>query len=153
MKTSETVAALLRGTVEEMGFDLYDVEYQKEQGAWVLTLFIDKEGGVDIDDCEKVSRAVEPVLDEKDPIADSYFLSVSSIGLDRPLKLDKDFTRNLGKKVTVKLYAPVDKKKEFTGTLQGFDAEAFILLCNGEERRFARKDAAKIVPYIDFADL
>lgn len=153
MKTSETVMALLRDTVEAMGFDLYDVEYQKEQGSWVLTLFIDKEGGVDIDDCERVSRAVEPILDEKDPIADSYFLSVSSIGLDRPLKLDKDFARNLGQRITVKLYAPVDKKKEFTGVLESFDGEAFTILCDGTARRFARKDAAKIVPYIDFKDL
>ncbi len=153
MKTSETVMALLRDTVETLGFDLYDVEYQKEQGAWVLTLFIDKAGGVDIDDCERVSRAVEPILDEKDPIADSYFLSVSSIGLDRPLKLDKDFTRNIGQKITVKLYAPVDKKKEFTGVLESFDADAFTVLCDGAPKRFARKDAAKIVPYIDFADL
>ncbi len=153
MKTSEVVAQLLEKTVNDMGFSLYDVEYQKEQGAWVLTLFIDKEGGVDIDDCEAVSRAVEPILDEKDPIADSYFLSVSSIGLDRPLKLDKDFERMLGEKITVRLYAPVEKKKEFTGLLKEYDKTHFAIDCDAKEMRFARKDAAKIEPYIDFKGL
>lgn len=153
MKTSETVAALLEAQIAAMGFSLYDVEYQKEQGHWVLTLYIDKEGGVSIEDCERVSRAVEPVLDEKDPIAESYYLSVSSIGLDRPLKLDKDFARNIGKEITVKLYAPVDGKKEFTGTLRAYEKEAFCIDCAGKEMRFGRKDAAKIEPYIDFSRL
>lgn len=154
MKTTETVAALLRGKVEAMGYDLYDVAYQKEQSAWVLTLYIDKPGGVDIDDCEAVSRAVEPMLDEADPIAESYFLSVSSIGLDRPLRLDKDFARNVGQKITVKLYAPVDKKKEFTGVLTAWDAESFTLDVPGDgPRAFARREVAKAQPYIDFKDI
>lgn len=154
MKTTETVTALLRGKIEEMGYDLYDVTYQKEQGAWVLTLYIDKTGGVDIDDCEAVSRTVEPMLDEADPIAESYFLSVSSIGLDRPLRLDKDFERNMGRKITVKLYVPVDKKKEFTGVLTAWDGESFTIDAQRDGlRTFARRDAAKIQPYIDFKDL
>ncbi len=154
MKTSEVVAQLLEKTICDMGFALYDVEYQKEQGAWVLTIFIDKEGGVDIDDCEKVSRAVEPILDEKDPIAESYFLSVSSIGLDRPLKIDKDFERNIGQKITVKLYAPIEKKKEFTGILKSYTDKDFTIQGeNGGEMRFIRKDTAKVEPYIDFSSL
>ncbi len=153
LKTSEIVAQLLEKPVADMGYSLYDVEYQKEQGAWILTLYIDKEGGVDIDDCEKVSRAIEPILDEKDPIAESYFLSVSSIGLDRPLKLDKDFERNLGEKISVKLYAPREKKKEFTGVLKAYNDTEFSIDCDGREMSFTRKDAAKIVPYIDFSSL
>lgn len=153
MRIAEQVAQLLSGPVESMGFDLYDVEYQKEQGIWVLTLYIDKDGGVSIDDCESVSRAVEPILDEKDPIADSYYLSVSSVGLDRPLKLDKDFARNMNKEIIVRLYAPVEKKKEFTGILKAFDETGFTVDCKGTERSFLRKDAAKIVPFIDFSSL
>ena len=113
MKTTETVDALLRPMVEEMGYVLDEVEYQKEQGNWVLTLYLERQDGtsVDMDDCERVSRAVDPVLDEADPIKEAYYLSVSSIGLDRPLKKDRDFARNLDKKVTVKLYAPLEKRK------------------------------------------
>lgn len=92
MKTTETVDALLRPMVEEMGYVLDEVEYQKEQGNWVLTLYLERQDGtsVDMDDCERVSRAVDPVLDEADPIKEAYYLSVSSIGLDRPLKKDRD---------------------------------------------------------------
>ncbi len=94
MKTTETVAALARPAVEELGFTLYDVEFVKEYGNWVLTLYIDRPEGVSIDDCERVSRRVDPILDEADPIGQPYYLSVSSLGLDRPLKKDADFTRN-----------------------------------------------------------
>lgn len=153
MRIAEQVAQLLKEPVENMGFELYDVEYQKEQSIWVLTLYIDKEGGVSINDCESVSRAVEPVLDEKDPIADSYYLSVSSVGLDRPLKLDKDFERNMNKEITVRLYAPVEKKKEFQGILTAYDETGFTVDCKDGKRSFLRKDAAKIVPFIDFNSL
>ncbi len=151
MKTADIVHALVQGTVSDMGYELIDVEFQKEQTDWVLTLYIDSVNGVTIDDCERVSRAVEPVLDEADPIVQSYFLSVSSPGLDRPLKKDRDFERSIGKELTVKLYAPLEKKKEFTGTLKSFDGEAFTLDCkDGKERTFLRKDAANIRPYITF---
>ena len=153
MKIAEQVAQLVKDPVEAMGFELYDVEYQKEQGNWVLTLYIDKEGGVSIDDCESVSRAIEPVLDEKDPIADSYYLSVSSIGLDRPLKIEKDFVRNLNKKITVRLYAPIEKKKEFSGILTAYDETSLTIQSEKGERSFLRKDAAKIEPFIDFSGL
>lgn len=111
LKTTELVESLLRETVEAMGFSLCDVEFQKEHGNWVLTLYIDREGGVDLNDCERVSRAVDPILDEADPIEQHYYLSVSSLGLDRPLKKDADFARNLGKELVVRLYAPQDGKR------------------------------------------
>ena len=134
-----------------MGYELIDVEFLKEQTDWVLTLYIDSMNGITIDDCERVSRAVEPILDEADPVVQSYFLSVSSPGLDRPLKKDCDFERSIGKELTVKLYAPLDKKKEFTGTLKSFDSEVFTLDCkDGKERTFLRKDAANVRPYIAF---
>ena len=137
MKTTETVDALLRPMVEEMGYVLDEVEYQKEQGNWVLTLYLERQDGtsVDMDDCERVSRAVDPVLDEADPIKEAYYLSVSSIGLDRPLKKDRDFARNLDKKVV----------------LRAFDAGSFTLeLSDGRQLSISRKDAAQVKPYIEF---
>ena len=157
MKITEAVDQAVRATVEALGFELDEVEYQKEQGNWVLTLYIDAPEGVTLDDCERVSHAVDPILDEADPIPDAYYLSVSSIGLDRPLKKDRDFARNVGNKLDVKLYAPVNKKKEFLGTLVSFDADSFTIAlvekggATGSEMTIARKDAALVRPHIDFA--
>lgn len=151
LKTTEIVDSLVRGKIAEMGYELDEVEYVKEYGNMVLTLYIDSENGVTIDDCEKVSRAIDPILDENDPIEEAYYLSVSSIGIDRPLKKDKDFERNMGKKLQVKLYAPINKKKEFLGVLTGYDEENFTI--NVEkmgEVTIKRKDAALIRPWIDF---
>ncbi|MCL2696250.1 MAG: ribosome maturation factor RimP [Clostridiales bacterium] len=151
MKTTEICEKLVQGTVEALGYELRDVEFVREHGGWVLTLFIDKTGGVTIDDCEAVSRAVEPILDEADPIAQPYFLSVSSPGLDRPLKKPADFTRNLGKEVTVKLYAPRDKKKELAGELTASDEDSLTLrLADGSDCVITKKDAALVKPYIKF---
>ncbi|MBQ6425982.1 MAG: ribosome maturation factor RimP [Clostridia bacterium] len=150
MKTTEAVDSIVRKTVEDMGFSLCDVEFQKEYGNWVLTLFIDKPGGVTIDDCEAVSKAVDPVLDEADPIAQAYYLSVSSLGIDRPLKKDADYERNLGKEITVRLYAPLDGKKEITGVLQSYTEDSFELMCGKETLTVKRKDAALVKPYIRF---
>ena len=150
MKTTEAVDRIVRKTVEELGFSLCDVEFQKEYGNWVLTLYIDKPGGVTIDDCEAVSKAVDPVLDEADPIAQAYYLSVSSLGIDRPLKKDADFERNLGKEITVKLYVPVDGKKEITGVLQSYTTDEFELMCDGKPVAVKRKEAALVKPYIRF---
>lgn len=151
MKTTEIVDSLVRGKIAEMGYELDEVEYVKEYGNMVLTLYIDSENGVTIDDCEKVSRAIDPILDENDPIEEAYYLSVSSIGIDRPLKKDKDFERNMGKKLQVKLYAPINKEKELLGVLTGYDEENFTI--NVEkmgEVTIKRKDAALIRPWIDF---
>lgn len=156
MKTTELCESLCRETIEKMGFILWDVEFQKEYGDWVLTFFIDKEGGVTIDDCEAVSRALEPVLDEKDPIEQAYFLSVSSLGIDRPFKKDADFQRNLGTEVEVKLYAPIKgasgkSLKELQGQLTAFDDDSLTLKTQGgKEHRILRKDAALVRPYIQF---
>ena len=151
MKTVDVVQALVQSTVSELGYELIDVEFQKEQTDWILTLYIDSPNGVTVDDCEQVSRAVEPLLDEADPITQSYFLSVSSPGIDRPLKKERDFERSLNKEIVVKLYAPQDKKKEFIGTLLRFDADAFTIAeKNGKERTILKKDAASVRPHIVF---
>ena len=151
MKTTEIVDSLVRGKIAEMGYELDEVEYVKEYGNMVLTLYIDSENGVTIDDCEKVSRAIDPILDENDPIEEAYYLSVSSIGIDRPLKKDRDFERSMGKKLQVKLYAPRNKKKELLGILTGYDGESFTISVEKTgEVTIKRKDAALIRPWIDF---
>lgn len=156
MKTTELCESLCRPAVEALGFTLCEVEFQKEYGDWVLTFFIDKEGGMTIDDCETVSRALEPVLDEADPIEQAYYLSVSSLGIDRPLKKDADYERNLGKELEVKLYAPLKTdakgkgKKELTGVLESYDGESFTLRAGENSIRLLRRDAALVRPYIRF---
>lgn len=151
MKTTEVCEQLAKALVESMGFELCDVEFVKEYGDWVLTYYIDKEGGVTIDDCETVSRAIEPILDENDPIEQEYTLSVSSLGIDRPLKKERDYERAMGKEMEVRLYAPVEKKKEWVGTLTAFDADTFTITTDkGKTLTVAKKDCALIRPYIRF---
>lgn len=150
MKLTDRIFELLEPAVNNLGYELYEVEFQKEYDNWVLTLFIDRPEGVDLDDCERVSNAVDPILDEADPIEQAYYLSVSSIGIDRPLKKDKDFQRNIGKKLDIRLYAPMDGKKEFTGELVSFGEESFIVKTDKGEKEIARKACALIRPHIDF---
>lgn len=152
MKLTNDVFALVESTVDGLGYELVEVQYKKEQGHMVLTLFIDSPNGIKMEDCERVSRAVDPILDEADPISEQYYLSVSSLGLDRPIKSDRDFERNLGKKVAVKLYAPKDGKKEFTGLLEGFDQLSFVItdLKSGEQLNFLKKEASSVKPVIEF---
>ena len=152
MKTTEICENLCKAKIESLGFELCDVEYQKEYGDWVLTFYIDKPGGVTIDECETVSRAIEPILDEKDPIESEYVLSVSSLGIDRPLKKDRDFERALGTELEIKLYAPQDGKKQWIGTLTAFDADSFTVETEqGKCVTFLKKDCALVRPNIRFS--
>ena len=150
MNTAQKAEQLLKQTVENLGFELCDVEFIKEYGDWVLTLYIDKPGGVTIDDCELVSRTVDPILDEADPIEQQYYLSVSSLGLDRPLKKDADYQRNLGKRIEVKLFAPIDGKKEFKGELVRFDETSLVIRDGETERTLERKAVALARPELTF---
>ena len=150
MNTAQRVEQLLKQPVAELGYELCDVEFLKEYGDWVLTLYIDKEGGVNIDDCERVSRAVDPMLDEADPIEQAYMLSVSSLGLDRPLKKDADFARNIGKRIEVKLFAPKNGKKEFKGELISFDENNIVVKLEKEEVTLERKALALARPELVF---
>ncbi len=137
--------------VEANNFELVDVEYVKEAGTWYLRIYIDKEGGININDCELVSRAFSDILDKEDYIEDAYILEVSSPGLGRPLKKDKDFQRNLGEEVEVRTYKPINKQKEFVGLLEAWDKETVTLQLEGEETlTIARADIALIRQYIDF---
>ena len=156
MKVTDLVTQFAQPIVEEKGCKLWDVEYVREGSERFLRVYIDKEGGVCIDDCEAVSRALEPVLDEADPIEQAYTLSVSSLGLDRPLKLPKDYERNLNKPIEVKLYSPLKMAsgkslKQLHGTLASYDETSFVLRTEGgKEHTIEKKDAALIRPYIEF---
>ena len=150
MNTAQKVEQLLKQPVAELGYELCDVEFIKEYGDWVLTLYIDKEGGVNIDDCERVSRAVDPLLDEADPIEQAYMLSVSSLGLDRPLKKDADVARKIGKRIEIKLFAPKNGKKEFTGELLRYDETSIAVQLENGELTLERKAIALARPELVF---
>ena len=150
MNTAQKVEQLLKQPIEVLGFELCDVEFIKEYGDWVLTLYIDKEGGVNIDDCERVSRAVDPLLDAADPIEQAYMLSVSSRGIDRPLKKDADYARNIGKRIELKLFAPKDGKKEFTGELVSFDESSVVVRLGSGDLTLERKAIALARPELVF---
>ncbi|MCI8981921.1 MAG: ribosome maturation factor RimP [Hungatella sp.] len=147
---SKTEAFLLP-LVEERHFELVDVEYVKEGSSWYLRAYIDKEGGIAIDDCETISRILSDWLDKEDFIDDSYILEISSPGLGRPLKKEKDFARSLGKEVDVKLYRARDKQKDFTGILAEYDKNTVTIELEGGSRMvFERQEIALIRLAFDF---
>ena len=123
---SKTEAFLLP-VLAEHNFELWDVEYVKEAGTWYLRAYIDKEGGIAVDDCEVISRILSDWLDQTDFIEDSYILEVSSPGLGRPLKKERDFERSLGEEVEIRLYKAQNKQKEFTGILKAYDKESVTI--------------------------
>ena len=141
---------LLAPIAEENGVEIYDVEYVKEGSDWYLRAYIDKPEGVNIQDCENVSRALSDKLDEVDFIDDAYILEVSSPGLGRTLKKDKHLEKSLGEEVELRLYKPRDKQKEFTGILKSFDADSVIIETEEEEKVFARSEIALIRLAFDF---
>lgn len=142
---------LITPIISENNFELVDLEYVKEAGTFYLRAYIDKEGGINIDDCELVSRALSDKLDEKDFIEEAYILEVSSPGLGRPLKKDKDFDRSMGQEVDIKLYRPVDKQKDFTGVLEGYDGQIVTIRIDEDTTMdFAKKDIALIRLAFDF---
>ncbi len=145
--------ALLQPMVDERGFELVDVEYVKEGSNWYLRAFIDKPGGISIDDIEPISRELSEKLDQEDFISDAYILEVSSPGLGRPLKKDKDFVRSIGEEIEIHLYRAINKQKEFVGILKEFNKEEntfTVELEDGEETVFNRDDVALVRLTFDF---
>lgn len=143
--------SFLMPLMKENDFELVDVEYVKEAGNWYLRAYIDKEGGITVDDCEIISRKLGEWLDEKDFIADSYILEVSSPGLGRPLKKDKDYDRSIGENVDIKLYKPLNKQKDFTGTLISYDKDTVTIAQeDGTELTLNRPEIALIRLAFDF---
>lgn len=151
-KITELVAELAAPAVEKAGCTLWDVEYVREGGTWYLRLYLDKPGGVDILDCENVSRAVEPLLDEADPIEGSYTFEVSSAGAERALKRPQDFAQFLGSPVTVRLYKAQDGRKEFAGVLNAYDpADGSVTVTVGaQEMTFSKNDVALVRLRVEF---
>ena len=144
-KVTEIVREIAQPVVSEHGCELWDVEYVREAGQWYLRLYLDKNGGVDILDCEAISRKVSDLLDEADPIESSYVFEVGSAGLERQLKRPSDFQRFMGSDVLLKTYKPQDGQKEFPGRLAGYDDGAVTLtLMSGADRRFEKADVAMV---------
>lgn len=141
---------LLLPIADGFGVEIYDVEYVKEGSDWYLRAYIDKEAGVNITDCENVSRALSEKLDEEDFIEDAYILEVSSPGLGRTLKKEKHFIKSLGQEVEVRTYKPIDKRKEFVGVLQAYDNGNITILMDDEERIFSKADVALVRLTFDF---
>ena len=149
-KITDLTAQLARPVVEENGCTLWDVEYVKEAGSWYLRVYIDKETGVSIDDCEAVSRAIDPVLDERDPIPDSYNFEVCSAGLERQLKRPSDFAQFMGSSVSVKLFRSVNGAKEFVGTLTGYEDGAVTIEAAGATHTFQKNEVAQVRLHVEF---
>lgn len=128
------VESMITPYLEENGFELVDIEYVKEGSSWFLRIFVDKEGGIDIEDCGRISEYASQKLDETDPIEDAYFLEVSSPGAERPLKKPQDVAKSVGKHVFVTTYEPIGRLKEFEGELVSFDGETMVVQVGGKDR-------------------
>lgn len=142
-KIEDKVNDLLMSTINSLGYDLYDVEYVKEGKDYFLRIYIDKESGIDLNDCEKVNNAINDLLDEADLIKDQYFLEVSSPGIERILRKDEHLKANIGKQIEVKLFKPIEKQKQFVGELIDFDNENLTIKTN-IEIKIDRKNIAQI---------
>ena len=150
MKITDQVAAFARPIVEQHGCSLWDVEYVREGSDYILRLCIDKEGGVDIADCEAISRAVDPILDERDPIPGSYQFEVCSAGLERALKRPEDFQRFLGSPITVKLYRPHNGLKEIPAVLRGYEDGTLTVEAGKETITFEKSQVALVRLRVEF---
>ena len=146
------VSALIAPIAEKLGYELWDVEFVKEGTRRILRVTLDSEGGITIEDCEKMHRAIDPILDEADPIECAYYLEVSSPGIERELRTDRHIEACIGCRVEARLYAPVDGAKTFVGTLAAFDGGKVTLEAASGERIFERRDVAKLRTLFDFGD-
>ena len=143
--------AILMPIVEEHGFELVDVEYVKEGGTWYLRAYIDKEGGITVNDCEAVAREMNEILDREDFVEDSYVFEVSSPGLGRPLKKEKDYIRSMGREVEIRTYRAINREKEFYGILSAYDENTVTIKTeDGTEMTFEKSDIALIRLAFDF---
>ena len=149
---ADRVREIITPTADELGYYLWDVEYVKEAGTWYLRVLLDKEGGVDILDCEAISRKLDVLLDEVDPIEGSYTLEVGSAGAERALKRPGDFQRYIGSPVLVKLYRNLDGRKEFAGHLTAYDEAtgAVTITVGAQEMTFEKKDVALVRLRVEF---
>lgn len=146
-KTEQLILPIL----EKNQFELVDVEYVKEGSTWYLRAYIDKEGGITVNDCELVAREMNEILDREDYVEDSYVFEVSSPGLGRPLKKEKDYIRNMGKEIEIRTYRAINRQKEFTGILKAYDDKSVTITDeNGEDLTFEKPDIALVRQALDF---
>ena len=146
-RTEELITPIL----DRMNFELVDVEYVKEGGTWYLRAYIDKEGGITVNDCEAVAREMNEILDREDFVEDSYVFEVSSPGLGRPLKKEKDYIRSMGKEVEIRTYRAINREKEFYGILSAYDENTVTIKTeDGTEMTFEKSDIALIRLAFDF---
>ena len=149
-KVTEKVTQLAQPVAEELGLEIWDVEYVREAGQWYLRIYIDKDGGISINDCEAMSRTLDPLLDEADPIQEAYVFEVCSAGAERELKRERDFERYMGTLVEVKHYQPVNGAKSHVGKLAGYDSGAVTLDINGKTVSFEKAQVAQVRLRIEF---
>ena len=150
LKITDQVAAFAQPVVEANGCKLWDVEYVREGSERYLRVYIDKDGGIDIDDCERVHRALDPILDEKDPIAESYHFEVCSAGLERALKRPGDFQQFMGSPITVKLYRPRNGLKEIPAVLRGYEEGRVTVEAGKETITFEKSEVALVLLRVEF---
>lgn len=149
-KITDRVGKIAQPVVEGFGLRLWDVEYVREGADWFLRVYLDKDGAVDINDCEKVSRALDPILDEEDPIPDSYTFEVCSAGCERVLKRPGDFQQFLESMVLVKLYRPRDGRKEYVGNLKSYEDGTLTIQVGEEVCTFTSEEVAQVRLYVEF---
>ena len=149
-KITEAVASIAQPVVTEQGCTLWDVEFIKEAGTYYLRVYIDKEGGVNIDDCEAISRKLDPILDEKDLIAESYVFEVGSAGCERELKRPGDFEQFMGSSIQVKLFKPVEGQKSFIGVLKAYNDGNVTVTVGDRDYTFTKSETAHVNLHADF---
>lgn len=149
-KVEDIVYDLAKPIIDRNNFELVEIEYKKEGPDWYLRVYIDKEGGITIDDCQSVSEELSDLLDDEDPIEQSYIFEVSSPGVDRPIKTDRDYEKNDGKPIEIKLFSPLDGKKVFEGILKGHTADEVEIESDGKVLHIGRSSIALIRPLIKF---
>lgn len=149
-KVEESVWAYIEPTVKELGVMIYDIEYVKEGTSWYLRIYIDKENGISIEDCEKVSRAIDPLLDELNVIKSQYSLEVSSPGIERVLRRNEHFNKYIGEKVEVSLFKPIDGNKKIECVLNGINDNEVIVLYDNKEINIDRKDISLVKTIYEF---
>ena len=150
----QTTETLLQPIIDAHGFELVDVEYVKEGAEWYLRITLDSDKGIDIDDCEKVSRAINPIIDEADPIEDFYYLEVSSPGLERVLRKEEHFAASIGSEIEIRLFAPDENnKKSYTGKLAAFEDDTVTIDIGGETQRIPMNKISKVQTIFDFKSI
>lgn len=149
-KTEQIAFDMAKPIAESVGCFIYDVEFVKEGGLYFLRIFADKEGGIDLDTCEKISRELSAKLDEKDPIKQNYYLEVSSPGIERKLKTNEHFERYIGETIDIGLYKAINGAKQITGVLRGFDNGVILVNLNGDEIEILQKETTFVKLHFDF---